>query len=141
VLFRSLRLSSGPQKYPYEFAHIQILPGRSERLKEYQKRGYILLGVSNQSGIARGTPQEKIVACFEETNKRLGVQIDYQFCPHRIPPVSCYCRKPHSGIGALFIEKYKLNPSDCIMVGDMTSDATFAERCGFCFIHSNTFFT
>ena len=136
----TLRLSTGEQKFPIELSDIKMLPGRTEKLKEYQNRGYILLGASNQSGIARGTPRAKVIACFEETNKRLGLNIEYQFCEHRIPPVSCYCRKPYPGMGALFIEKYSLNPSSCIMVGDMTSDETFAERCGFKYQHADNFF-
>lgn len=136
----TLRLSTGKQKYPIELSDIQMLPGRAELLKEYQRKGYKLLGASNQSGIARGTPKEKIIACFEETNQRLGLNIEYLFCPHRIPPVSCYCRKPHPGMGAFFIEKYKLNPSKCIMIGDMKTDETFAERCGFQYVDAQKFF-
>lgn len=137
----TLRLSKGVQKYPIEFADIEMLPGRTERIKEFQKKGYRILGASNQSGISKGSvTKEQVVACFEETNRRLGVKIEYAFCPHRVPPVSCYCRKPHCGMGALFIEKYKLNPSETIMVGDMTTDETFAERCGFKFVHADKFF-
>lgn len=136
----TLRTSTGPLDFPQDVNEIQILPGRSEKLKEYQDKGYRLLGASNQSGIARGTPREAVVICFEETNHRLGVKIDYQFCPHRIPPISCFCRKPHVGIGAWFIEKYKLLPSKCIMVGDQTTDKTFAERCGFQYINAEDFF-
>ena len=137
----TLRLSTGKQKYPIELSDIQMLSGRREIIKQYHDDGYILLGASNQSGVARGVPIESIVKCFEETNRLLGFKIDYQFCPHRIPPVSCYCRKPHCGMGALFIEKYKLNPTDCIMVGDMTSDKTFAERCGFQYQDASEFFS
>ena len=50
------------------------------------------------------------------------------------------CFKPMPGMGAEFIEKYKLNPSECIMVGDMTSDKTFAKRCGFQFMDAEEFF-
>ena len=137
----TLRLSKGKQDYPTTPSEIEILPGRSERIKEYKKKGYILLGASNQSGIARGSvTEERVIECFEETNSLLDVNIYYRFCPHRIPPVSCYCRKPHCGLGALFIENYKLNPSQCIMVGDMTTDETFAKRCGFQFIQAAEFF-
>ena len=136
----TLRESTGEQNYPIELSDIKMLPNRSETLKAWQKKGYLILGASNQSGIARGVPEAKIIACFEETNKRLGIQIDYLYCPHRIPPVSCYCRKPHCGMGAYFIEKYKLNPAECIMVGDMTTDETFAKRCGFQYQHADQFF-
>ncbi len=136
----TLRLSTGEQKFPIELKDIQMLDGRVDVLKDYQKRGYVLVGASNQSGIARGVPEKKIIECFEETNRRLGLKIDYLYCSHRIPPVSCYCRKPHPGMGAWFIEKYKLNPAECIMIGDMTSDKTFAERCGFQYQDANEFF-
>jgi len=43
-------------------------------------------------------------------------------------------------MGAYWIEKYKLDPSQCIMVGDATSDKTFAERCGFKYLHPDVFF-
>ena len=110
-------------------------------LKKYQKEGYLLLGASNQSGIAKGILTEADAkACFDETNTQLGLKIDYQFCPHKVPPISCFCRKPGPGIGAHFIEKYKLNPVECIMVGDMGSDKTFAQRCGFQFIDESKFF-
>lgn len=136
----TLRESTGEQKYPIELSDIQMLPNRAEKLKKLQKDGYRLLGASNQSGIAKGVPEAKIVACFEETNRRLGLNIEYLYCKHRIPPVSCYCRKPHTGMIAYFIEKYKLLPSECIMVGDMTTDETFATRSGLKFIHADTFF-
>jgi HAD superfamily hydrolase (TIGR01662 family) len=136
----TLRLSTGQQKFPIELSDIKMLPNRAEVLKAWQKKGYLLLGASNQSGIAKGVPEAKIVACFEETNKNLGLTIHYLYCKHRIPPVSCYCRKPHPGMGAFFIETYKLNPAECIMVGDMTTDETFAERCGFQYQHESKFF-
>jgi histidinol phosphatase-like enzyme len=57
-----------------------------------------------------------------------------------VPPITCYCRKPAPGMGAYFIEKYKLNPAKCIMVGDMGSDKTFAARCGFQYADASEFF-
>lgn len=137
----TLRLSTGKQKYPVNVSDIKMLPNRKEKILEFKKNGYVLLGASNQSGIDKGSvPREAVVICFEETNRLLGIDIDYQFCPHRVPPISCYCRKPAPGIGAWFIEKYKLNPADCIMIGDMTSDKTFAQRCGFQFQFADKFF-
>ena len=137
----TLRESTGPQKYPSKPDEILMLPGRTEVLKTYEEDGYLLLGASNQSGIARGSvTREAVVGVFEETNKRLGLKIDYNFCPHPSNPVMCYCRKPQCGMGALFIEKYKLNPFHCIMVGDMTTDESFARRCGFGYVDQKDFF-
>jgi HAD superfamily hydrolase (TIGR01662 family) len=136
----TLRRSIGPKDWPEDPSHVEVLPGRTKKIQEYKKKGYKILGASNQSAIAKGLAQEKAVACFEHTNKLLGVEIEYMFCPHKIPPVVCYCRKPHAGMGAHFIFKYKLNPSECLMVGDQTSDETFAERCGFQYQTAEEFF-
>lgn len=137
----TLRKTKSGNNFPMTIDDIEILPGRIGMLKKLKEQGYILLGASNQSNIAKGLMTlDKSIECFKHTNKLLGVDIDFEFCPHSVPPIVCYCRKPGPGIGVVFIEKYKLNPSQTIMVGDMTSDETFANRCGFKFCNANTFF-
>jgi len=136
----TLRKSIGPKEWPEKPEHVEIIPGCAERLKDWERKGYKLLGASNQSAIAKGLPEADCVACFEQTLKLLGVGIEYQYCPHRIPPFSCYCRKPSTGMPAYFIEKHKLNPAECIFVGDSTSDKTCAARCGMQYQHPNEFF-
>jgi len=127
-------------KYPIDPSEIIIKPNVSETLKKYQSMGYILVGVSNQSGIAKGNlTKEMAEACFKETNRMLGVNIDFDYCPHGVPPV-CYCRKPQAGIGVKFIWKYNLDPVKCIMVGDYTSDGTFARRLGMQYQDEKWFF-
>lgn len=137
----TLRRCTGPQKWPEDPDHVEILPGRTEKLQEYVDEGYILLGASNQSAIAKGTLSMEVAhQCFQRTNELLGHEIDYMFCPHKVPPISCYCRKPGPGMGVTFIEKYLLDPSQCIMVGDKKSDETFAKRCGFQYQDESKFF-
>jgi HAD superfamily hydrolase (TIGR01662 family) len=69
------------------------------------------------------------------------VQFDVvKFCPHKVPPISCYCRKPGPGMGVELIVKYKLDPRQCYYVGDLGTDASFAGRCGFQFVDHNEFF-
>jgi HAD superfamily hydrolase (TIGR01662 family) len=137
----TLRTTKSGAKYPTSPDDILILPGRREKLLEMQKQGYILLGVSNQSGVAKGDlTVEMAEACFKKTMDLLGIKFPVKFCGHSVPPIICYCRKPAPGMGVEFIEEYKLNPSECIMVGDMTSDATFAKRCGFQFVDADVFF-
>jgi HAD superfamily hydrolase (TIGR01662 family) len=138
----TLRQTIGSEyDYPCVPSDVNLLPGRKEKLNEYVKKGYKLLGASNQSGIAKGVlSNQDSIDCFERTNELLGHKIEYMFCPHSIPPVVCYCRKPHAGIGAAFIEKHKLDASQCIMVGDQTTDETFAKRCGFQYVDQAEFF-
>lgn len=137
----TLRTSKGNFAYPIIPEEVEILPNRVKKLTEYKQKGYLLLGVSNQSGIAKGNlTLEAANKCFARTNELLGFDIDYLFCPHKVPPISCYCRKPQVGLGVVLIEKYKLTAKNSIFVGDMTTDKTFATRCGFQFIDQKDFF-
>ena len=66
--------------------------------------------------------------------------IAFLYCPHKVPPITCYCRKPGPGMGVELIFKYKLDPRKCTYVGDMTTDKTFAARCGFKFVDHSEYF-
>lgn len=136
----TLRTSTGKNLWPEDPSEVKILPNRKEVLTTWKNNGYILLGASNQSPIAKGLPENKAIASFVRTNELLDQDIDFQFCPHSVPPVVCYCRKPSVGMMAAHIWKYKLLPSECIMVGDKTEDRTFAIRAGCKFIHADEFF-
>jgi histidinol-phosphate phosphatase family protein len=137
----TLRRTKSGEKYPRSPDDVEVIPGRREVLERYARDGYRLLGVSNQGDVARGKlTAEDAVACFERTNALLGVSIEYAFCPHDPAPIGCYCRKPMPGLGVAFIEKYKLDPAQTVMVGDMTSDKTFAERVGVRYVDQAAFF-
>lgn len=137
----TLRETIGGGKYPVDPSQVRVLPGRADILKAYQAMGYRILGVSNQGGIARGKlTAAQAAACFDETHRQLGLSIEHAWCPHRVPPITCYCRKPQPGIAVAFIEKHGLKPSSCIMVGDLGTDKTFAERLGVRFVPASEFF-
>lgn len=131
----------GNDKFPVSKEQIEIKPNRTKILEEYRKKGYRLLGVSNQSGVHKGELTAATAdELFEHTNKLLGVDIEYRYCPHQSAPISCYCRKPMPGVFVEFMLKYKLNPKDCIFVGDMTTDETFAKRAGIQYVDQAEFF-
>jgi HAD superfamily hydrolase (TIGR01662 family) len=137
----TLRRSLGAQPWPEKIEDVEILPNRQKVLSNWKKKGYLLLGASNQSAVKKG----RITAAqaeefFNHTNKLLGHEVDFMFDTCSPPPITTYTRKPFPGIGVFFIHKYKLNPAECIMVGDQTSDKTFAERCGFKYEHPDDFF-
>jgi len=137
----TLRETKSGGKFPTGLDDIEILPRRKEVLQKYLDEGYILAGVSNQSWIGRGTlTWDQVNEGLDHTNELLGHDIDFHFCPHRVPPIMCHCRKPQTGLGALLIEKYKLDVSRTIFVGDATTDKTFAKRCGFNYQHPDVFF-
>lgn len=138
----TLRTTTGKEKYPIHPSEVRAFVHRADKLKTLATEGTLLLGASNQSGIAkRKLTAADAEACFAETLRQLGVNFqEVRYCPHSIPPLSCYCRKPGPGMGVELITKYKLDPRQCVYVGDMTTDRSFAARCGFQFVDHDTFF-
>lgn len=138
----TLRKTKSGDKYPKSPDDIEVLPGRKEVLERYQREGYKLLGISNQGDVARGKlSMEDAKACFQRTNELLGLDIEVSFCPHNPAPIQCFCRKPMPGLGIAYIESYKLDRRKTLMVGDMTSDKTFAARVGIRYIDAEAFFS
>lgn len=136
-----LRTTKSGAKYPTTPDDIDILPGRKEVLELFRVAGFFLCGISNQSGVAKGDLTfSQVMVSFKRTNDMLGQSVDVSFCPHRIPPISCYCRKPMPALAVSHIEKWKLDKKKTILVGDMTTDKTCAHRTGINFMNSDEFF-
>lgn len=131
-------------KYPTRPEEVQLVHDASHmrtRLAGYVEQGYHIIGVSNQSGIGSGkVTAEAVEACMQETLAQIGLQFPVVYCPHSAFPPSCYCRKPQSGWGVHFILALKLDPTQCLMVGDMKTDETFGQRLGIPFVEAGMFF-
>jgi D-glycero-D-manno-heptose 1,7-bisphosphate phosphatase len=130
-------------KYPITEDEVVLITDKEKmckKLNSYINEGYKLVGVSNQSGCSKNIiTEEKAISIFNKTKELLGIDFPILFCPHNAAPISCYCRKPQSGMAMKMIEEWKLNPTQCIMVGDQTTDKTFAQRVGMKFIHVDKF--
>jgi len=132
----------GQRPYPTEVSQVSVLPNVPETLARYADDGYLMLGVTIQSGIERGhLTAERAFECILETNRLAGQPDTHtSWCPHYRFPIACYCRKPQVGLGVMLTREHELNPAECIMVGDKTTDKTFATRCGFQFAWATDFF-
>lgn len=91
--------------------------------------GYLLIGVSNQSGIGRGLVREDFV---KEVN-RLFVEkhgfVDFYYCPH-YPAEHCSCRKPEPGMIVRARNSLFVDPRQSYVVGDRDVDMHFARASG-----------
>lgn len=119
---------------------VVILPGVIEALCRAQSDGFLLIIITNQSGIARGyfTAQQADAVdkrLFEElSNHNILITQSYR-CPHLPegnPPynVLCNCRKPNTGMFEQAIADYQLNPSLCIACGDKSRDVEHLSDVG-----------
>lgn len=108
-------------------------------VREYADKGYLVLMITNQSGINRGyfTRDE-----FNSFNDALsdemaaqGVHLDDIFvCPHR-PDEKCNCRKPETGLIEQAMAKYDIDLPESVVIGDRDDmDGEIARKLGMKFI-------
>ena len=118
--------------YIYKSEDLVFEEGSIEALKTFKNLGYILIVVSNQSGIARGYFTEEDLNIFNnnmnEILKKNGVEItEFYCCPHHPDGIGeykkvCECRKPNNKMIEDAIKKYNIAREKSYMIGDKTSD-------------------
>ena len=115
---------------------------RGAILRRYESDGWRLCGLSWHPEIAADSAtREDVEAGFAHMQERLGVSLDVVYCSHAAGPPVCWCRKPLPGLGVMLIERYKLDPSKCVYVGDGPQDPGFARRLAFEYRDAEEFFT
>ncbi|WP_338951338.1 D-glycero-beta-D-manno-heptose 1,7-bisphosphate 7-phosphatase [Fusobacterium nucleatum] len=118
--------------YIYKSEDLVFEEGTIEALKTFKNLEYILIVVSNQSGIARGYFTEEDLNIFNnnmnEILKKNGVEItEFYCCPHHPNGIGeykkvCECRKPNNKMIEDAIKKYNIDREKSYMVGDKISD-------------------
>ena len=118
--------------YIYKSEDLVFEEGTIEALKTFKNLGYILIVISNQSGIARGYFTEEDLNIFNnnmnEILKKNGVEItEFYCCPHHPDGIGeykkvCECRKPNNKMIEDAIKKYNIAREKSYMIGDKTSD-------------------
>lgn len=112
--------------YMHDPALVQFLPGAAAALSVLVREGWVLIVVSNQSGVGRGlitgAEADSVQTRFIEVMHTAGAPVTATYiCPHR-PDESCLCRKPspfHVKQAAL---KHGLDLENSWMIGDRQSD-------------------
>jgi D-glycero-D-manno-heptose 1,7-bisphosphate phosphatase len=127
--------------YVHRIDHFELLPGVPAALRRLRRAGFLLIVVTNQSGIARGLYTEadyaRITQHLRETLAGDGVELDAIYhCPHlpdgTVPAYrrECDCRKPHPGMLLRGIAEFGIDPSASILVGDKPSDIEAGRAAG-----------
>lgn len=128
--------------YAHRAVDLYILPGVPTALKRMRDHGYLLIVVSNQSGVARGYFDEEAVKKFHQLlQARLqqdGVEPldDILYCPHLPDGVAgpyqraCDCRKPAPGMVLTAAQRHHIDLAGSWLVGDKVSDIACASAAG-----------
>jgi D-glycero-D-manno-heptose 1,7-bisphosphate phosphatase len=120
--------------YVYNAERFEFLPNSLEALRLLTAHGFIVIIVTNQSGIGRGYYSEGdyqlLTQWYVQTLEDQGVIVSDVFhCPHA-PEDNCDCRKPKGGLFLQALDKYSVDISNSLMVGDKISDITAAQSVG-----------
>jgi len=124
------------KNYLHTIEEFEFIEGIFELCKKYQDLGYLIIVVTNQSGIARGYYSEEefalltrwMVDVFDREN--IHITAVYH-CPHH-PDISgkCACRKPEAGMLLEAADKYNIDLEHSLLVGDSERDIEAAHRAG-----------
>jgi D-glycero-D-manno-heptose 1,7-bisphosphate phosphatase len=124
-----------------------FLPGAVDALRLLQTAGFLLVVITNQSGIARGLYSEADYQMLTDHMRRqlaaAGVNLDaVEYCPH-LPDASvdryrldCNCRKPKPGMLRRAAQALDIAPGASFLVGDRLSDVSAGRAAGIgrCFL-------
>lgn len=124
--------------YVHQIDDFQLIEGVGKTLKLLQNQGWLLVLVTNQSGIARGYFSEAQFLQLTEwldwsLEEDYGVVLDgIYYCPHHPEGLGeykeeCDCRKPKAGMFLQAIEELGIDPSKSVMVGDKLEDMLAAK--------------
>ncbi len=115
-------------------SRVRLLPGAADALRALASRGFALVVVSNQSGVARGliAPADlaRVHARLVEVLAAEGIRLDGAYhCVHG-PADGCDCRKPRPGMLLQAARELGLDLAASVMIGDKPSDVEAGAAAG-----------
>ncbi|KAF7774449.1 D-glycero-D-manno-heptose 1,7-bisphosphate phosphatase [Pseudoalteromonas citrea] len=127
--------------YVHKIEDFQFIEGVFDACQYFTEQGYLIVVVTNQSGIGRGYYNEAQFHALSEWMcqefTRYGVAIaKVYFCPHHpknaLPEylMECTCRKPQPGMLMQAIKEFDIDVTQSVMVGDKVSDIQAARAAG-----------
>ena len=114
---------------PRTLAEVAVLPGVAEALSQLSAAGFLLVVVTNQPDVARGTLSRSTVDAIHE---HLGRQLpldDFRTCFHDTAD-GCDCRKPGWGLLRQAAQDHGIDLLHSFMVGDRWRDMAAGQAAG-----------
>jgi D-glycero-D-manno-heptose 1,7-bisphosphate phosphatase len=119
--------------YPYKPEHIRFNDAVFTLCKQAAEKGYLLVVITNQAGVAKGKFTENDVTALNEWMagefKKRGISIErFYYCPHHPEAVvpeyrlACNCRKPKPGMIELAAKELNIDIRKSLVIGDKPSD-------------------
>ena len=114
---------------PASVESLEILPGVREAVQRFKLAGFLVIVVSNQPDVARGTTSRSTV---EAINSVLAQDLpidEFRMCYHDAAD-ACNCRKPKPGMLLDAAKKWHIDLAASFMVGDRWRDVEAGQNAG-----------
>ena len=98
-------------------------------LNRLSAEGFILIGVTNQPDVARGTQRREVVESINDVIMKVLPLKEIRVCYHD-DANNCNCRKPKPGLLLDASQEYNINLSLSYMVGDRWKDIEAGKQAG-----------
>jgi len=122
-------IKNGKPYPPSSLSELKIIAGVQEALQDLRAAGFLLILVTNQPDVARGTTDK---ATVENINNVLTSQLplDDVFVCYHDNKDQCACRKPLPGLILQAAAKYDINLAASFMIGDRWRDVEAGKSAG-----------
>jgi D-glycero-D-manno-heptose 1,7-bisphosphate phosphatase len=114
---------------PASVAELEILPGVAQALESLKDAGFLLIVVSNQPDVARGTTPRTTVDEINTTLMR-SLPLDAIRCCLHDTRDHCECRKPRPGLLLRAAADFDIDLRSSWMVGDRWRDVEAGRAAG-----------
>lgn len=129
------------KNYLYRIEDFEFIPGVPEAIRRLRQAGFLVIVVTNQSGVARGyftlAEVDALHRHIQNELEKSGTRIDgFYVCPHH--PTEgvgefrrqCDCRKGEPGLLLRAAAEHGIDLAGSWMVGDKLADVEAGERAG-----------
>ena len=128
------------QGYTYKIEPFVFKEGIFDLCRKYLEEGFVIIIVTNQSGIGRGYYTEEDF--HKLTNWMKGRFLEEKiaitevfYCPHHVDGIGkykkdCHDRKPNPGMILRAAKKYNIDLKQSVLIGDKETDIEAARRAG-----------
>ena len=114
-----------------DVADLRVFPFTREAVKLLKEAGFLIIVVTNQSGIGRGIYDDAAMHSIHDAMQaQLDSMIDaFYFCPH-LPCDGCDCRKPKLGMIERAVKDFDIDLAGSWMIGDKKIDVETGKNAG-----------
>ena len=128
VLNRAIVRNGRPYP-PGNMKELEILAGVLQALQALKRAGFLLIGVTNQPDVARGSQKREDVEAINAALVKALPLDEILVCYHDERD-NCECRKPRPGLLVQAARRHAIDLSSSFMIGDRWKDVEAGHRAG-----------